>query len=188
LSSTARLSVSDFAALYCRRNVLTLRARAQRRRISEALLGVVIRSPEKGLLHHQVSEWDWSNLASGSVLSPTCLRDFKCAYDSRIPWPTAAGTDYIAIRYKPKTTYKEEIMADQQGTGKHPHKSTEEPYPHHRSGSSSENERRSASSENRNNEQRNASGSESRDLKEREYRDKDGNIHHHTHTSSEMQK
>jgi hypothetical protein len=22
-------------------------------------------------------------------------------------------------------------MADQQGTGKHPHKSTEEPYPHH---------------------------------------------------------
>lgn len=84
-------------------------------------------------------------------------------------------------------------MADEKGTGKHPHKSTEEPYPHHGSESSGENrgeERRESRSENRGSETRGSSeggpSSETRDLKEREYRDKEGNIHHHTHTSSEM--
>ncbi|HVZ15522.1 MAG TPA: hypothetical protein VG897_00255 [Terriglobales bacterium] len=71
-------------------------------------------------------------------------------------------------------------MADHQGTGKHPHKSTEDPHPHRRAsgqkhaGPTGQHERHEAS------------GSDSRDLKEREYRDKDGNIHHHTHTSKEM--
>jgi hypothetical protein len=75
----------------------------------------------------------------------------------------------------------EEIMADQQGTGKHPHKSTEEPYPHHRGSNEGGSENRS---DNRM-ESRSESESESRDLKEREYRDSQGNIHHHTHTSNE---
>jgi hypothetical protein len=74
-------------------------------------------------------------------------------------------------------------MPEQQGTGKHPHKSTEEPYPHHES-SASGGKKDSGKSENR------QAGSqpqnESRDLKEREYKDKDGNIHHHTHTSGAM--
>lgn len=87
-------------------------------------------------------------------------------------------------------------MADQQGTGKHPHKSTEEPYSHHEAPSTrnegrQSNERResqSRESESSGKSNRGESESESRDLKEREYRDKEGNIHHHTHTSSEMDK
>jgi hypothetical protein len=73
-------------------------------------------------------------------------------------------------------------MADQKGTGKHPHKSTEEPYPHHEAqgggkpGGSSQQSRGSSQNE---------SGSESSDLKEREYRDAQGNIRHHTRTSKE---
>jgi hypothetical protein len=70
-------------------------------------------------------------------------------------------------------------MADQQGTGKHPHKSSEEPYPHHQGG-------QHASSEHSN---RSGTQSESgEDLKDREYRDEQGNIHHHTRTSEEQHK
>lgn len=94
----------------------------------------------------------------------------------------------------------------EQGTGKHPHKSSEEPWRHdecskseHRSESHSEHssENRHASSDSgREGESRHASSGDSgreesrrdereheRDLKEREYRDKDGNIHHHTRTA-----
>lgn len=102
---------------------------------------------------------------------------------------------------------------EKQGTGKHPHKSTEEPYPHHEapttrnegskeqghseqhsSGRSEEHSRsRSASAgagshggshENRSHSER----EESSDLKEREYRDADGNVHHHTTTYMEQHK
>ncbi len=73
-----------------------------------------------------------------------------------------------------------ELMANEQGTGKHPHKSTEEPYPHHK-GSGEEGQKMCGGSSNRSE----GEGSESGDLKEREYRDSHGNIHHHTHTSKE---
>ena len=76
-------------------------------------------------------------------------------------------------------------MPEEKGTGKHPHKDSEEPYPHHEGKTTGE----SSSSDNREGERRESSGSdrdESRDLKEREYRDSEGNIHHHTHTSKEM--
>jgi hypothetical protein len=76
----------------------------------------------------------------------------------------------------------------QQGTGKHPHKDSAEPYPHtketggqHRGDHGGERGGQGGQS-----------GSESRDgggddLKSREYRDAQGNVHHHTHTSREQQ-
>jgi hypothetical protein len=83
-------------------------------------------------------------------------------------------------------------MAEQQGTGKHPHKSTEEPYPHNEAPSTSgksASERgkgQQAQSESGGNRQQGGSQSESDDLKEREYRDEQGNIHHHTRTYMEQ--
>lgn len=81
-------------------------------------------------------------------------------------------------------------MADQQGTGKHPHKSSEEPYPHH------EGSQQSGHQESRSQQQQHAGSdhsrsgtqSESGDLKEREYRDEQGNIRHHTKTYEEEHK
>ncbi len=75
----------------------------------------------------------------------------------------------------------------EQGTGKHPHKSAEDPRPHtkesgnagHESGSKSQ--KTSAG-----NERQNSSGND--DLKEREYTDSKGEVHHHTHTYSEQHK
>ena len=103
-------------------------------------------------------------------------------------------------------------QSDRQGTGRHPHKSTEEPYPHtkdnqgdgdHRSRSSqashsSGSERSSHSS--RGGELHGAShgshqgelsrsehrGSGDTDLKQREYRDEKGEVHHHTRTYMEQ--
>ncbi len=78
----------------------------------------------------------------------------------------------------------------EQGTGKHPHKSTEEPYPHTKESGREESEERGSS-------QRGAGtarakeenkGNESSDLKEREYRDNQGNVHHHTRTYEEQHK
>lgn len=72
---------------------------------------------------------------------------------------------------------------EQLGTGKHPHKSSEDPRPHtketeHNSGGGSS----SGSSK-----KAEASGSgESGDLKEREYRDADGEVHHHTKSYMEQ--
>jgi hypothetical protein len=54
-------------------------------------------------------------------------------------------------------------MRNQEGTGKHPHKSSKEPKHTAESKSGSE--------------------SQSDDLKQREYRDAQGNVHHHTRTS-----
>ena len=82
-------------------------------------------------------------------------------------------------------------MADQQGTGKHPHKSAEDPRPHHEAQEKHKGGSQSGGSQTGQHQQEHSggrqhqSGSESSDLKEREYRDKEGNIHHHTHTSSE---
>ncbi len=79
---------------------------------------------------------------------------------------------------------------DKQGTGKHPHKSTEEPYPHHESGRGGQSESgRGGQSETRSGGGKNeGSSSESKDLKEREYGDNKGEIHHHTHTYEEQHK
>jgi hypothetical protein len=69
----------------------------------------------------------------------------------------------------------------EQGTGRHPHKSSEQPWPHHESGG-----------ENQGGSQPQRSGSEgeknsgSSDTQEREYRDKQGKEHHHTHTYEEQ--
>lgn len=74
-----------------------------------------------------------------------------------------------------------------EGTGKHPHKSTEEPYPHHEGGSQErgQSEHAHASSRKEEHESRDQ-GSESSNLKEREYRDAQGNVHHHTQTYEEQ--
>lgn len=90
-------------------------------------------------------------------------------------------------------------MADnkgQQGTGHHPHKSTDEPWPHtkdqgtqhgksHSSGRDDNNRSHSGSH------QTHARGqdhdrAEEADLKRREYRGADGEIHHHTRTYMEQ--
>jgi hypothetical protein len=100
-------------------------------------------------------------------------------------------------------------QSDRQGTGRHPHKSTEEPYPHtrenhgeasRRSGSTQgsehsrssepsthgsshggESDRSSHSSQER-------GSSEGGNLKQREYRDEKGEVHHHTRTYMEQHK
>ena len=73
----------------------------------------------------------------------------------------------------------------QQGTGKHPHKSTEEPYPHHEAGSQRKQEQSSSKQSQSGGGQQTSS---SDDLKERECRGKDGEIHHHTRTAGQQQK
>lgn len=89
---------------------------------------------------------------------------------------------------------------DRQETGKHPHKSTEEPYPHrkenegekgseHRSSQSSHHSGSEHSGSERSSSERSSgqpSRSENADLREREYRDNEGNVHHHTHTYEEQ--
>lgn len=81
-------------------------------------------------------------------------------------------------------------MADEQGTGKHPHKSTEEPYPHHKgSDQGSRSKQASAGAGGHGSERSEQGGSEesnSSDLKEREYKDAQGNVHHHTRTYEEQ--
>ena len=97
-------------------------------------------------------------------------------------------------------------QSGEQGTGKHPHKSTEEPFPHtkeagteqgrleRRQGSEGRSESHSASHSGSHSGSSHSGGSQESklggggdDLKEREYRDKEGNVHHHTRTSSLMQ-
>lgn len=86
---------------------------------------------------------------------------------------------------------------NEQGTGKHPHKSTEEPYPHHEGKSESGGKAQAAgassgghSSGSRGSEsgRENEGGSESSNLKSREYTDAQGNVHHHTDTYEEQHK
>jgi len=82
----------------------------------------------------------------------------------------------------------------EQGTGKHSHKDSKEPWPHtEASGSEHRSESRNEHSSSDENRKQSASGSSqggpsssTEDLKEREYRDEQGNVHHHTHTSEAM--
>jgi hypothetical protein len=71
----------------------------------------------------------------------------------------------------------------EQGTGKHPHKSSEDPRPHTKE---SGGRGREEGEETRGESQRNTEGGEESDLKEREYRDEKGEIHHHTRTYMEQ--
>ncbi len=74
----------------------------------------------------------------------------------------------------------------EQGTGKHPHKSSEDPRPHHEAPTTKGEEHSkstSSGSHSGSHESKGGSESESSDLKSREYKDEKGNIHHHTHTA-----
>jgi len=98
-----------------------------------------------------------------------------------------------------------------QGTGKHPHKSSAEPYPHTKEGggkegggsgeerrgksgpsgresqaSGGEAQGRGESGRGQGEGQRGGSGSD--ELKQREYKDAEGNVHHHTKTYMEQHK
>jgi hypothetical protein len=94
-------------------------------------------------------------------------------------------------------------MASQggQGTGKHSHKSTSEPYPHTKDGGGREGEHRESRSDSgqhgggrSESHGRQAGGGEksggsgSEDLRAREYKDAQGNVHHHTKTYMEDHK
>ena len=100
-------------------------------------------------------------------------------------------------------------QSDRQGTGRHPHKSTEEPYPHtgenqgeasRRSGSSQDSEHSRSSdgsrhgsshgggSDRSSHSSQERGSSEGGDLKQREYRDEKGEVHHHTRTHMEQHK
>lgn len=80
-----------------------------------------------------------------------------------------------------------------QGTGRHGHKDSQEPWPHTkenrsergREGSSSE---RSHSSSAGRDSGKASSESERESLKNREYRDESGEVHHHTRTYMEQHK
>ena len=78
------------------------------------------------------------------------------------------------------------MAQDEKGTGKHLHKSTEEPHPHTKSdgtGESNQSHGNRTSVAGASGSHGGSEESESADLKKREYRDKEGNIHHHTHTA-----
>jgi len=97
--------------------------------------------------------------------------------------------------------------SDRQGTGRHPHKSTEEPYPHtrdkqgegehrsrasgassHSGGGSDRTSQGSSRSAEASRAEHRGSSPQDPDLKEREYRDEKGEIHHHTWTYMEQHK
>jgi hypothetical protein len=90
---------------------------------------------------------------------------------------------------------------DRQGTGKHGHKDTEEPYPHRQAGGGQQHSAEHSGSRQHGSESSSGSqqqkgehsgsgqqGSSSEDLKSREYRDQQGNVHHHTKTYEEQHK
>jgi len=94
----------------------------------------------------------------------------------------------------------------QQGTGKHGHKDTQEPWPHTKDndggqkhqasggndgektgrGGSDGGEKRQASSGSSGGQSSRGGSDDSSDLKSREYRDEQGNVHHHTRTYIEQ--
>jgi hypothetical protein len=73
---------------------------------------------------------------------------------------------------------------DRQGTGKHGHKDTQEPYPHHQDGQggSQQGQGQGGSQQGRGQ----GGQDEQESLKEREYRDEKGDVHHHTKTYMEQ--
>jgi hypothetical protein len=92
-------------------------------------------------------------------------------------------------------------QSDRQGTGRHPHKDTQEPFPHtkdnepdgeHRSRSSQTSSHSGGSERSMHGSRHDESsrsehrGSEDADLKQREYRDEKGEVHHHTRTYMEQ--
>jgi hypothetical protein len=78
--------------------------------------------------------------------------------------------------------------SNDKGTGKHPHRSTEEPYPHTKeSGKEHSGQSQQHASSGSHSTSQGGNQSESSDLKSREYRDKEGNIHHHTHTAGKSE-
>jgi len=81
------------------------------------------------------------------------------------------------------------MAGKQQGTGKHPHKSSEEPWPHGKADQpekSAQSGGKSAQSHAGSKPSGSASSSGSQDLKQREYRDEQGNVRHHTRTYMEQ--
>jgi hypothetical protein len=135
---------------------------------------------------------------------------FAAVHAPEIPENSGIGD----MSYKP---YRRTDMAEnkgQQGTGRHPHKSTEEPYPHtkeegtahgrsqgsggsqgrsHDGGSHSQSHgggrddnRSHAGSQGRSHESQSQGREQEDDLKSREYRGEDGQIHHHTRTYMEQ--
>jgi hypothetical protein len=78
---------------------------------------------------------------------------------------------------------------EKQGTGKHPHKSTEEPLPHTKKeeGKKSGSGEKASAAASGSSPKSDVSKGEDSDLKSREYRDKDGNIHHHTRTAGKKE-
>ncbi len=85
---------------------------------------------------------------------------------------------------------------NEQGTGKHPHKSSEDPRPHHEAAAAKAgHEGGSHSGSESKGGQHASSGSskaqgqtDSADLKSREYTDAQGNVHHHTKAYEEQHK
>lgn len=89
------------------------------------------------------------------------------------------------------------MLHEQQGTGKHEHKNSEQPYPHHEAPTTSGGHSEKSSGQHAKSESRddghsgsNNSGSTggSEDMKQREYRGSDGQEHHHTTTYMEQHK
>lgn len=91
------------------------------------------------------------------------------------------------------------MSTGQEGTGKHGHKDTKEPWPHtqdQRSAGGREDSGRSGGSENRSDRrsdgrsdgssQEASSREEKESLERREYRDDNGEVHHHTRTYEEQ--
>ncbi len=72
----------------------------------------------------------------------------------------------------------------EQGTGKHPHKKTEEPWPHNeQSSKQDEGQGGTGTARAREKEKGEGASGEESDLKKREYKDSKGEVHHHTKTS-----
>jgi hypothetical protein len=90
-------------------------------------------------------------------------------------------------------TLKESVMAErnEQGTGQHPHKSSEEPYSHHEApatkGRSEENSH-GASSGSREKSQSSRSNQGKKNTQSREYKGPHGEEHHHTKSYMEQHK
>jgi len=79
----------------------------------------------------------------------------------------------------------------QTGTGRHPHKDSEEPWTHTKNAGSHQGrgQEQASSGEERGSSRssgRSEENDESSDLKSREYRDENGQIHHHTRTAQAM--
>lgn len=78
-----------------------------------------------------------------------------------------------------------------EGTGKHPHKDTAEPYPHTKSGEQQQGGHETKAEQAHAGAKPGGAQSQGRrgeeeSLKEREYKDEQGNIHHHTKTYMEQ--